>query len=435
MLDGLLAAAMLSFSAPGAQGATPVPECAANYYQLSDQTGVDVAPSGEGQYRWRRLDGTSGLLSARPDGNWTSSLGWTGRPDGVTVDLSECDQGRISFTGLRGQAVPFETAETQFKSGGDLLAGRLILPAGAQAVPIVVLVHGSEDTSALRTYALQRLLPAQGVGVFVYDKRGTGVSKGQFTHDLHQLAADARAALKTARSLAGKRVSRIGYYGTSQGGWTAPRAAAKGGADFVIVGYGLAVSPMEEDQEALAFDMTRHGFGDAETAGALEIGAAAQAIVRSRFQDGYDGLRGVVARHKEKPWFRYVRGNITGFIMNTPEAQLRADGPRLLAGIIPDYDPLPVLRKLTTAQLWILGAADIDAPYLETYRRLTALKKSGRPISIVIYPHAEHGLYQFEARGEERLSTRQPESLQRLLAGFARGERLETAYGDAEVVR
>jgi uncharacterized protein len=414
---------------------TPIPECTASSYQLSDGSGVDIAPSTDGHYRWRRLDGTSGLLSPRATGGWASTLGWTGRDDGKVVDLSACAKGVIRFAGLIGRHAKFDTAETHFHSGGVQLAGRLVLPIGREAVPIVVLVHGSEDSSALRNFALQRMLPAQGIGVFVYDKRGTGNSKGSFTHDLHQLAADASAALETAKSLAGPRAGRMGYYGTSQGGWTAPLAATLGHTDFIIVGYGLAVSPVDEDREALALDMARHGFGATETAKALEIGTAAQAIVRNRFQSGYDSLRTVTEKYKSEPWFPFVRGNITGLVIRTAEAELRKKGPRLFAGIMPDYDPMPVLRRLKVPQLWILGGEDIDAPYLETYRRLIALKKQGRLISVAVYPHVEHGLYSFEIKGEERLSTRQPASLHELLTSFARGRRLNMAYGDARVVR
>ncbi|MES2055386.1 MAG: alpha/beta hydrolase [Pseudomonadota bacterium] len=426
--------ALLAVPAP-ASAESPAAACAAGYYRLADGSGIDIAPSGEGHFRWRRLDGTSGLLSLRADGQWSSTLGWTDRDDGKIVDLSDCGQGRIRFAGMPGTQENFPTRETHFVSGDAQLAGRLILPAGRGAVPIVILVHGSEDSSALRTYALQRMLPAQGIGVFVYDKRGTGNSKGLFTHDLNQLATDARAALATAKSLAGTRAGRVGYYGTSQGGWTAPLAATRGGVDFVIVGYGLAVSPIAEDQEALTLDMTRHGFGAVEVAKAQEIGAAAQAIARDGFRSGYDALRVVLDKYRGEPWFRFVRGNLTNYVINTPEAEVRDKAPRLFAGIIPDYDPMPVLRTLKTPQLWILGGDDIDAPYLETYRRLMALKKQGRPISVIVYPGTEHGLYRFEVKGDERLSTRQPASLQRLLTGFARGRRLDTAYDDARIIR
>jgi uncharacterized protein len=428
-------AALAALALPAcARAQAPIAECAASYYKLSDGSGVDIAPSTDGHYRWRRLDGTSGLLSPRAAGGWSSTLGWTGRDDGKVVDLSACAKGEIRFAGLIGRRTKFDTVQTHFPSDGVQLAGRLVLPTGKGAVPIVVLVHGSEDSSAMRNFSLQRMLPAQGIGVFVYDKRGTGESKGSFTHDLHQLAVDASAALKTAKSLAGPRAGRVGSYGTSQGGWTAPLAATLGHTDFVIVGYGLAVSPVEEDREALVLDMTRHGFGATEITKALEIGIAAQAIVRNRFQSGYDTLRTVTAKYKNEPWFPFVRGNITGFVIQTSEAELRDKGPRLFAGIMPDYDPMPVLRNLKASQLWILGGDDIDAPYLETYRRLLALKKQGHSISIVVYPHVEHGLYSFEGKGEERLSTRQPASLQSLLTGFARGRRLNTVYGDAQVI-
>lgn len=423
----LLAMAVLMPAAAGTPG------CAPSLYQLSDGAAVDIAPSEGDHLRWRRPDGTTGLLSLRADGLWSSTLGWTSRDDGKIVDLSACSRGEIKFAGMQGHRMALDTREIRFSSGNVQLAGRLVLPSGDAAVPIVVLVHGSENSSARRNYALQRLLPAQGVGVFVYDKRGTGDSKGVFTHDLQQLAADAKAALDTARKSAGPRAGRVGYYGTSQGGWTAPLAATLGHADFVIVGYGLAVSPLQEDREALELDMMRHGFGAAETAKALEIGAAVETIVRHNFQSGYDALRLVVDKYRNEPWFRFVRGNVTGIVVHTPEAQLREKGPSLFPGINIDYDPMPVLQTLRTPQLWILGGEDIDAPYRETYRRLTALKKDGRPISIVVYPHVEHGLYAFEVSGEERLSTEQPKTLQRLLTDFARTQTIGSVYGDAQV--
>lgn len=408
-------------------------DCDSAYYRLSDGSGVDIARAADGHFRWRRPDGTTGLLTRGADGSWSSTLGWTGHDDGKTADLSACRAGRIVFSGIEGHRAALSVRDGAFLSGSTELAGRLILPEGKAKAPIVVLVHGSEDSSARESYALQRLLPAQGVGVFVYDKRGTGGSKGVFTHDIPTLAGDARAALATARAWAGGRGGRIGYYGTSQGGWTAPLAASQDKPDFVIVGYGLAVSPIVEDREAIELDMTRHGFGPAETAKALRIGAAVETIVRSDFQSGYEALRAVLAQYQGEPWLKFVRGNVTGIVLKTPEATLRTDGPKLFRGINPDYDPMPVLKRLRVPQLWILGGEDIDAPYRETDRRLTALKRAGMPISIVVYPDVEHGLYAFETEGEERLSTRQPASLQKLIIDYALGRPLSYTYDNARV--
>lgn len=419
----------------GAEPAGRDLDCMVGYYRLPDGSGVDLGHADTGQLRWRRADGTSGLLTPSGAEEWTSTRGWTGRADGVRVDTRRCAQGEITLDGKAAQRVPFARTETRFDSGGTRLAGRLVLPAGKARVPVVVLVHGSEDLSALRFYALQRLLPASGVGVFVYDKRGTGESAGTFTHDLHQLADDAAAALVEARRLSGQRLSRIGFYGTSQGGWTAPRAATRTAADFVMVGYGLAVSPLDQDREALALDMTRHGFGPEATAKALEIGKAAENILRSGFQSGYAELASVRERFRDEPWLPYVRGNVTRLMLEMPEASLRTVGPTALNGALPDYDPMPVLEQLQVPQLWIFGGQDIDAPYAQSFRRLRKLQADGKPIVIAVYPEVEHGLYAFEEVGGERLSTRQPASLLGLLKDFALTGRVKPAYAGADIHR
>jgi uncharacterized protein len=429
--------ALLASATPsaGAEQAGRDLACAVGYYRLPGGGGVDLGHADAGKLRWRRTDGASGLLAPSGEDAWTSTSGWTGRADGVQVDTQRCAQGEITFDGKAGRRVQFALTETRFESGGTRLVGRLILPTGKERVPVVVLVHGSEDSSALRFYALQRLLPARGVGVFVYDKRGTGESAGIFTHDLHQLADDAAAALVEARRLSGHRLGRVGFYGTSQGGWTAPRAATLTAADFVMVGYGLAVSPLDEDREAIALDMTRHGFGPEETTKALEIGKAAERIIRSGFQSGYQELAALQETFRGEPWLPYVRGNVTRLMIEMPEATLRKVGPTAFNGIRPDYDPMPVLKKLAVPQLWILGGQDIDAPYAETFRRLRKLQADGKPISIAVYPHVEHGLYAFEEVGGQRLSTRQPASLLALLKDFARTGRVKKAYEDADIHR
>jgi uncharacterized protein len=107
------------------------------------------------------------------------------------------------------------------------------MPKGLRPVPIVVLVHGSAQFSARDFYELQRSFPSEGIGVFVYDKLGTGASGGEYSHDYGLLAKDAVAALREAQRLAGSRAGRICYYGTSQGGWVAPLAATMAPVDFV----------------------------------------------------------------------------------------------------------------------------------------------------------------------------------------------------------
>src|SRR6185369_17904771 len=156
--------------------------------------------------------------------------------------------------GTARQWVRSSTRETDvtFVSAATKLAGRLIEPPGAvdPKRPLVVLVHGSEKTPAIGSvYAY--MLAAQGVSIFVYDKRGTGASGGDYTQNFELLADDAAAAMRQARKMAAGRFGRTGYFGGSQGGWVAPLAATRSSADFVAVGFGLVVSPIEEDREQL----------------------------------------------------------------------------------------------------------------------------------------------------------------------------------------
>jgi phage-related protein len=168
--------------------------------------------------RWRKEDGTTGLLTRGGNGVWTSTLGWTGRPDGKHVSF-DCVKDTINFDGVLGRQIPLEVKNVTFQGAGVRLAGRLVMPQGTGRVPIVILVHGSEHDSALKSYSLQRQLPADGIGVFVYDKRGTGKSGGVYTQNYLLLADDVIAAMNEAKRLAGTRAGRIGYQGGSQGGW------------------------------------------------------------------------------------------------------------------------------------------------------------------------------------------------------------------------
>src|SRR4029453_19086404 len=189
--------------------------------------------------------------------------------------FTHCAEGEIEFDRKKAYRVPFEGPDTVFDGrGGIKLAGRLVLPQGKEPVPIVVLVHGAERDSGREWNALQRLLPAENVGAFVYDKRGTGGSEGKYTQDFDILADDAVAAMREAKRIAGQRRARIGYQGGSQGGWVAPLAATRASVDFVIVSFGLAVSVIDEDQQEVALEMRLKGHTQEEISKALEVASA-----------------------------------------------------------------------------------------------------------------------------------------------------------------
>lgn len=411
-------------------------DCPVGIYQLADGGKLDVGASGDGHLRWREEDGTTGLLTRDGKHAWTSTLGWTERPDGKRVSF-DCAGGTVNFAGVSGRRIPLQVNDVVFQGAGVRLAGRLVMPQGSARVPIAVLVHGSENTSALDSYSLQRQFPAEGIGVFVYDKRGTGKSGGRYTQNFLLLADDAIAAVDEARRLAGARAGRIGYQGGSEGGWVAPLAAKMAPVDFVIVGFGMAVSPLEEDREAIAYDMHAHGYGPDVMAKAMQIADASAAILLSDFRTGYDRLDALKKQYGGEPWFKYVRGDVTWALLAWPTAELKEKGPILFAGVPLQYDPMPVLRNLDTPQLWILGAEDEDAPSGETIERLRGLQKTGHPIALAVFPNAEHGIYEYETTADgERLDTRNPQGYFAMMRDFILHGRLgNRSYGTASIYR
>jgi pimeloyl-ACP methyl ester carboxylesterase len=428
-----------------ARAADTVSDCRIGAYRLTTGSVVDIDASDEDALRWRRLDGTSGELHKTTDGSWSSTLGWTDKPDGKTVTFSDCAKGDISFNGINGRRIAFDVIETTFEGDGVKLVGRLVLPKGGGRTPIVVLLHGSEDNSARDWQPLQRLLPEEGVGAFVYDKRGTGGSGGKYTQDFSLLANDAVAAMREARRLAGARAGRIGYWGGSEGGWVAPIAATRATVDFVIVAFGLAVSVVDEDQEEVALEMRLKGHSPEEIAKAQEVAAAAEAVFESGFTKGFERFDAVRAKYRSEPRYKDVHGNYTYFILPYSGADLRENANAALGGALGGqlkafnfaemgtpfrYDPMPTLRAVKAPQLWILGEDDLEAPSAPTASRIKALGAQGRPITLAIFPHAEHGIYEFETKPDgERDDTRNPDGYFAMIRDFARDGRLKGPYG------
>jgi len=434
---GALSATCIGAALTGGASANLSDNCQIGAYRFTDGEIVDIARSEGNAFRWRKFDGSTGVLHQKEDGSWTSTLGWTDRPDGHTASFTGCANGEIEFDGKKAHRIPFDVTDIVFNGrDGVKLSGRLVLPKGNERVPIAVLVHGAEHESARDSYALQRLLPAENVGVFVYDKRGTGASKGKYTQDFDTLADDAVAAMREAKRIAGARCARIGYQGGSQGGWVAPLAATRAPVDFVIVSFGLAVSVIDEDQEEVLLEMQLKGHSEEEISKALEVASAAEAVFESNFTKGFERLDAVRAKYRNEPWYKDVHGNYTHFILPYTAVEAREKFKDFLPGTPFRYDPIPTLRAVKAPQLWVLGQDDLEAPSAETSRRIKALIAKGKPITLAVFPHAEHGMTEYEIASDgERVSTRYAPGYFAMMRDFARNGQLSGSYGASLVMK
>jgi uncharacterized protein len=335
----------------------------------------------------------------------------------------------------RWQQIPFTTTDTNFSSVETKLVGRLIEPSGAASSdrPLVVMVHGSERTSPLNSpYAYS--LAAQGISVFVYDKRGTGSSEGEYTQNFELLASDAAAALTHARTMARGRFGRSGYFGGSQGGWVAPLAATRSQADFVAIGFGLVASPIEEDREQMISEARASGLDSEALALIDRMSAATSRLLLSQFTEGYEEFAQVQRELAKTSWSRRIHGEYSGEMLRVSESELRRIGRARFDNLelIWNYDAVAALKRVNVPVLWILAGEDREAPIQTSRTALLGLMKAGKPIEVYLFPQTDHGMVEFVTNADgSRTVTRITDGYLRLLGDWIQGH-AAGSYGRAQ---
>ena len=312
-----------------------------------------------------------------------------------------CQSGKLLHkNGTHFERVALKEQDTTFESDGLILAGRLITPVHIKnnVRPLTVFVHGSESTPTLGRSTYPYLLAAQGVTVFAYDKRGTGKSQGQYTQNFTLLADDAATAFNHAIQMAKGQFDRAGYFGGSQGGWVAPMAAKTTNPDFLVVGFGLVLSPIEEDAEQVFDEMRRAGHEQTTITKARQVTNATGKIVASHFTDGIEELMALKQLYASEPWLYTIEGEFTGSILRATEQDLRKGiaGDFEDSNVLWKHDPMHVLRSLDMPQLWVIAANDTAAPGDLTQNRLRTLQNEGQPITLAVFPNTDHGMIEFE---------------------------------------
>jgi pimeloyl-ACP methyl ester carboxylesterase len=367
--------------------------------------------------------------------SYTFSDGVGGNTQDVDARVA-CGQGAV-LVGAKEiwPRVAVVESNAQFESSGVMLAGRLMEPPGAgKNTPLVVYAHGSEAGGWIDRARDPYQMLGRGVSVFVYDKRGTGLSKGEYTQNFPRLADDLVAASDEAKRLAAGRYGRFGLVGLSQGGWIVPLAAGRAKAQFLGIGYGLAVDIAEEDEAQVAKELRERGYGDDIIAKARLVTDITARIVKSGYKDGLDDLAAMQDRYGKETWFLVIKGAYTGVLLGMPVDSLRKNG-------VPQFDkwavdwsqnPVEVLKTIDVPQLWAFAEEDRQAPIALTIERLSNLRKQGKTISMYVFPDTEHGMWNYEQEADfSRKHTRVTPGFYDLMTDWAKGN-LDGKYGKAD---
>lgn len=294
---------------------------------------------------------------------------------------------RVVLEPHREDASPVEERVVIDGPAGTLGAS-VVMPAGDGPVPGVVFLHGSgpqpRDANRFAAQALAR----RGIAAVIFDKRGVGESTGRLNGaTFEDLAADAVAAARFLK--ARERISAVGFFGHSQGGWIGPLAGATWSETaFVISSAGPAVAPRREAQWDVVRQLRTMDAGDdAETDARHAIEVWHQALATGEWQafdTALDSLRRTswfdgsgLASFADRPGDEFI-GSYTAFM---------------------DYDPLPALTGLDAPLLWIGSPDDESIDAAETEQILRGLQEDGHDITLKRYPGYDHTMRRLGANG------------------------------------
>jgi dienelactone hydrolase len=324
---------------------------------------------------------------------------------GAAFFLSGAWPGRPADTESAGgeAAAPFRQEEVRFQSGGNTLAGVLVLPAGPGPHSAVVFLTGS-GASDRTCYGLAPPLwdhfARQGFASLSWDRPGVGRSGGDFEKQtFDDRAAEALAAVQFLRRRADIRGDRVGLWGFSQGGIVAPLAASRSGdVAFLIEVSGCQVIAWQQDLYRVEAELRADGFPEADVAEALRLARRRMDLIRRA--GPFEELDEAQKKVRDRPWFEYV---------------YYCDRKRFESGTITvGFDPGPYWEKVRCPVLALFGEKDTSCPVAGSVSVVRhGLERAGNPdVTIKLFPRADHGLTVSETGGRkeahERSRARRP---------------------------
>jgi uncharacterized protein len=370
--------------------------CHLGVYEL--QEGRTITINGvNGQQRafqYTQSDGRFGTLQEKAASTYTSGA--------ISIVFSPCSVGTLQLidgrSTMAGAKLRLVEQETTFISDGIRLHGKLVLPPNGQARAIAVWIEGSNNNPSTDDAVWPFELARRGIGILVYDKRGTGGSAGETTSDFYARARDTAAAVKAARLLA-PNTKCIGVIGASQGGWVAPLAATLTQLDFIVTAFAMAEGPIAQDQTLVEQQVLGAGFGQSELDEARMLTKITAQIVRTNLSAGKSVEKGLAdleafkASHDGAPWMKAIQArSYTGLFLRFSAEDIRTHGPKMAQGLTFDFEPRMFIERILVRQLWLLGGKDTQAPNIGTQAVLRQLQKQRQDIAVVVFPPADHGL-------------------------------------------
>jgi uncharacterized protein len=271
-----------------------------------------------------------------------------------------------------------------FNNGNVHLAGTLYLPATGDHLPTVVVLHDASVPArdAVLYRHLREGLPAMGIAVLLYDRRGSGGSSGSLQDsDYASLASDAVAGQRALTAISRIDPNKVGFWGLSQGGWLALLAAGSSPYPaFAIVVSAPLVTPERQMQFATSNLLTIRGYSQSAVRDML---AARKAWA--------DYMHGTTTREsaaaalqyaETQPWFQL------SFLPKATELPPYRENNSWSRKM--DTDPVVAVRKLNVPLLFLYGGADPWVPVAQSVDQVRILADERPKIAYEVVAGAGH---------------------------------------------
>lgn len=253
-----------------------------------------------------------------------------------------------------------------FMNKDVLLEGTLYKPDSEEPCPVVIATHpsgeGLRDSDIF--IHLKEIIPEIGIGVFLYDRRGSGKSTGDFdSATFYDLADDLVSAVENLEKRSDIDSEKIALWGLSQGGWIAPLTASK----CHHVSHLIAVSssggtPADQMTYSAGFAMKEQGFSIDEIDLMKELHKEVLRFYRGEIPRSQ--IRKKLNEHISRQWFAY--SYLDDDLPDNPE---ETKWYREM-----DFDPVPVMKKLDVPVLLLYAEKD---PWVDIDDSIDKWKEKG----------------------------------------------------------
>jgi dipeptidyl aminopeptidase/acylaminoacyl peptidase len=284
----------------------------------------------------------------------------------------------------QNKAVRHDNKRIEFESGHFKIVGELRIPSGEGKYPLVIMVHG--DGSAWRSYfyTLKKCFLRAGYATMMWDKPGTGQSKGKFSRQ-HLIAERKEIlldAIESAKNHPRIDAGRIGVWGISQAGYVIPQAHQKTDDISFMILVGVAgQNSIEQTAFFVSQQIQCEGFTEEEATEAEDL--VVKVSSAKTYEEYVTNGKILLAKYPIVKDLDYMAGIL-------PEERWN---PKALDGEA-YFNPISIIEQIKIPTLVVLGEKDRNVNPLQAVEAYTkALRKAGNPnFRVELIAGADHDI-------------------------------------------